>query len=242
MNFWKNLWSYQWLQSPQDLDEVMTKKLYELSQGVPDIVVKLFCMAQARSILLAKSAAEECLSVELLEDVFEEEFSIVKPMLDALRSGDKQVLAKCDDLVIPKIEGALLNSFDHLKIQSLNKKYKVEVGDASETEVVNSAVETLTVMGVSPDVARPLVLDVIKSNLDISVIQIIHQATSSLSGRMPEVSAKPKKEVSTNVKADVWGQLTNKDLRKIYADKTGTMYEIIDEHGLIYPLADLMAA
>jgi hypothetical protein len=239
--FVNELWGFQWLQSPKDLDEVMTMKLYELSQGVPDIVVKLFCMAQARSILLAKNPSEEYLSEELLEDVFEEEFSVVKPMLDALRSDNSRVLEKCDDLVIPEIEGALLNTFDHLKNQALNKKCRVEVGDTSETKVINSAIEALIGMGISSDIAQPLVMDVIKSNPEITLIQIIHQATCSLSGIQPDL-AKPKKEVVTYVKANVWGQLTYNDMRKIYADKTGTMYEVMDERGLVYPLEKLLAS
>ena len=64
--FLDELWPYQWLKSPQERDELISNKLYELSQGVPDIVVKLFCLAQARAILLADGPRDECLTVELL--------------------------------------------------------------------------------------------------------------------------------------------------------------------------------
>ena len=61
-DFLDELWPYQWLKSPQERDELINNKLYELSQGVPDIVVKLFCIAQARAILLADGPTDECLN------------------------------------------------------------------------------------------------------------------------------------------------------------------------------------
>ena len=125
------------LKSPREPDELINNKLYELSQGVPDIVVKLFCIAQARAILLADGPTDECLTVELLEDVFEEEFSIVKPMLEALSSGNKRVLEQCNDLVIPEIESTLINSFDQLKARPLTKRRNVELGEASQTAIAN---------------------------------------------------------------------------------------------------------
>ena len=241
-DFIEELWKYQWLQSPKPLDEVMLLKLYEISQGVPDIVVKLFCIAQARAILLAAKPSEEFLSIELLEDVFDEEFSVVKPMLEALRVNDKKFLEKCDDLVIPKIEGTLLNTFDHLRPKPLTSKVKLELGNESDTDIAKSAFETLTAMGVSADIAEPLLKEVIQSNPEVTLIQIIHQATSSLGGVLEKPSAKQKKNKVVTVKKDAWGRLNDGDLRKIYTDKTGSMYEVLAERGLIYPIDELLSA
>nr|APR73477.1 Tn7 transposition protein TnsC [Pseudoalteromonas marina] len=44
-DFLEELFQYQWLQSSTELDEQITRLLYDLSQGIPDIVVKLFCYA-----------------------------------------------------------------------------------------------------------------------------------------------------------------------------------------------------
>lgn len=239
-DFVAELWKYQWLKSPMPLDESMLLKLYELSQGVPDIVVKLFCIAQARAILLAGDASEEFLSIALLEDVFEEEFSVVKPMLEALKINDKRILEKCDDLVIPKIEGTLLNTFDHLQPTSLAKKTNLELGDEEDTDLAKSAFETLIAMGISADIAEPLVKEVIQSNPELTLIQIIHHATSSLGGVLERPAAKQKKNKEATVRRDAWGRLSDGDLRKIYSDKTGGMYEMLAERGLIYPIDDLL--
>ena len=239
--FLDELWPYQWLKSPQERDELISNKLYELSQGVPDIVVKLFCLAQARAILLADGPRDECLTVELLEDVFEEELSIVKPMLEALGSGNKRVLEQCNDLVMPEIESALINSFDHLRARPLTKKRNVELGEAPQTAIANSAIENIVVRGVSNDIAKELVTDALETNPDLSLIQIIQQVTTALSGEDNKPSKKPKKEITQTVKPETWPQLESHDLRKVYADKTGTMYEALSGQGIIYPVEELLA-
>ncbi|MDO3377717.1 ATP-binding protein [Geoalkalibacter halelectricus] len=242
-DFTEELWKYQWLQAPMPLDEAMKLKLYELSQGIPDIVIKLFCIAQARAILLAGPDPEdEYLSTALLEDVFDEELSVVKPMLESLRKNKERTLEMCDDLVVPNIESALLNTFDHLKPNALKKKANLEMGNETETDLAKSAFENLTAMGVSPDIAEPLIREVVQSNPKATLIQIIHQATSSFSNAPGTTSSQQREKANIMMKKDSWGQLPARDLRKIYFDKTGSMYEALDGEGLIYPLKAFLSA
>jgi hypothetical protein len=249
-DFLRELFQYQWLQSRTELDEQVTQLLYDLSQGIPDIVVKLFCIAQARAILLAASPEEECLSANLFTDVFEEEFSIVKPMLDALRTNDKSAISDCSDIVIPNIESELLNGFDHLKARALKRTKRVEMGDASQSDIVNNAIETLVSMGLAEDIVKPLVQDCIASNPDVSLIDIIHQATSSFACISSIEGQTPTKEKSANKKKNSkviktkqtdWGQLPVKDLRKTHFSKTGGMYEALLDEGHIFPVNSLLA-
>jgi hypothetical protein len=248
-DFLEELFQYQWLYSKTELDEPLTNLLYHLSQGIPDIVVKLFCIAQARAILLAAAPDEEYLTADLFNDVFEEEFSIVKPMLEALRTDDKAALDNCNDIVIPKIESGLLNGFDHLKPVPLKRLKRVEMGEASQTDIANSAIETLVLMGIAQDIANPLVKDCMVANPDVSLIDIIHQATSSFATINNPVEMTPikpaglKKQIKAKVikvKPSDWGQLQNKDLRKLYASKTDTMYEALYGDAHIYPVNRLL--
>ena len=57
---------------------------YSLSQGVLDIVVKLFVLAQLRAI----ATGIERVTPELLQKVYDDELIPVHPMLDALRRND----------------------------------------------------------------------------------------------------------------------------------------------------------
>ncbi len=238
--FLDTLWPYQWLKNPVKRSELLTNCLYELSQGIPDIVVKLFCLSQARAILLASNPEEECLSTDLFSDVFEEEFSVVKPLLDALRKGDDKILRECSDLVIPKIESSLLDSFAHLRPKALTKK-RIETGEPSQNDVANSARDTLVSMGIGEDIANPMIEDLCSANPDVTLIEIIQKVTTTLSGLDTKPRARKKTKSSVVTKVENWPQLQDEDLRKIYADKSESMYDAMRERGLIYSIEDILA-
>ncbi|MEQ1622534.1 MAG: ATP-binding protein [Methylococcales bacterium] len=242
-DFLEEMWPYQWLNKIVERNEQLTNKLYELSQGVPDIVVKLFCLAQSRAILLAEIPEDEALSPDLLDQVFDDEFSIVKPMLEALRSGNRLKIEECNDLIFPKFENEMINAVNKLVTKPLQKPRKVELGEPSETSIANSAIETIVSMGISKDIAEPLVVDALVNNPDLKLIQIIQLATTALTaaGKEREPSNENNsKPVYTN--RDSWGQLAGSDLRKMYTEKSGSMYEVIQERGINYPIQELLAS
>jgi hypothetical protein len=241
-DFLEELWPYQWLNKIVDRNEQLTNKLYDLSQGVPDIVVKLFCLAQSRAILLAETQKEEELSPELLDQVFDDEFSIVKPMLDALRSGNRTKIEECNDLIFPKFESNMINAVNRLVAKPLEKTKRAELGDLVGTNIANSAIETIVSMGISRDIARPLVTDALIRDPNLTLIHIIQLATTALTetkddnDRKKQPGAKP---IYTSRKT--WSQLDQADLRKTHADKSGSMYQAINERGLNYPIQELLA-
>jgi len=241
-DFLSELWPYQWLNNKRERTEPITNKLYELSQGIPDIVVKLFCLAQARAILLANSTEDEMLSVELLEDVFEDEFSIVRPMLEALRSGNKKKVEECNDLVFPKLEKSIIGAFNRLVSKPLTKPKPVELGEPVENEVANLGISTIVAMGVSEDIARPLVIDALNRKPDLQLLQLMQLVTTSLTQNHNQpLKTEKKKEKPVYTRASDWGQLSERDLRKIYSEKTGSQYEVLLEWQLIYPINELLA-
>lgn len=113
--FLKALWKFQWNRNPAELTTEFNNKMYDLSQGIIDIAIKLFGACQARAIL----DGSETLTVPLLEFVYHEQFSLVEPMLDALRRNDAKKLALHDDVTVlnfdrilqdAQVEGALQSS------------------------------------------------------------------------------------------------------------------------------------
>ncbi|WP_444923818.1 ATP-binding protein [Microbulbifer sp. DLAB2-AF] len=237
-DFLEELWPYQWLHRIVERSEPLTNKLYELSQGVPDIVVKLFCLAQSRAILLADAPQEEALSSELLTQVFEDEFSIVKPMLDALRSGNRRKIEECNDLIFPKLESNMINAVNQLVAKPLEKAKSIDLGDPAETSIANAAIETITSMGIARDIAQPLVTDALAKDQDLKLIQIIQLATTALTNTKEQKAKKPKPEYTSRKS---WPQLSKNDLRKLYAGKSGSMYEAVVEQGINYPMQGLLA-
>jgi hypothetical protein len=69
-----------------------------------DIVVKLFVLAQLRALALNK----ERITVGLLQQVYQDELKPVHPMLDALRSGIPERIARYSDLMLPEIDKRLI--------------------------------------------------------------------------------------------------------------------------------------
>lgn len=114
--FSDKLWRYQWLLKR---DEVLTDEIrecwYDLSQGVLDIVVKLFVLSQLRAI----ATGVERITVRLLKQVYDDELKPVHPMLAALRSGDAELINNFSDLQLTDIDKKILDlrqKIDELKV------------------------------------------------------------------------------------------------------------------------------
>ncbi len=237
-DFLDEVWKYQWLQNAQELTEELRGKLYDLSQGIADITIKLFCLAQARIILLSSDWKKEYITFNLLQDIYDEEFSVVKPMINALKIGDNRSLNEYNDIEIPDIESSLINTFDLMKQNTIAKRSNIVVDESDKPEIAKKAVKSLVDIGVSEDIAESLVQDAISSDPNISLLQIIQASTKSVAS----LSEDAKKEESSCVrKPKSWNQLSRKDIRKLYSEKTGGMYEVLLSNKLIFPVERFMA-
>ncbi len=98
--FIDQLWKYQWTRHFTSISQEIRDVLYDESQGILDIVVKLFMLSQLRVVGIGDvRGTPEILTPQLLRKVAREDFRIVRPMLDALRTNDVKALLKYDDLL-----------------------------------------------------------------------------------------------------------------------------------------------
>lgn len=91
------LWKFQWVRNPTELDEWTLQVLYECTQGIPGLLVALFYAAQKRAML----NGSEALTPELIRQVYDSEFTPVHPMINALRDDDQAALQRYEDLAPP---------------------------------------------------------------------------------------------------------------------------------------------
>ena len=92
--FISTMWKNQWTRNPSPINDEFKKALYHESQGIADIAVKLYAMAQIRAVgLQTDSITPKDFSI-----VASEKLGLVKPALDALRSGDKKRIAAIGDI------------------------------------------------------------------------------------------------------------------------------------------------
>jgi hypothetical protein len=108
--FLESLWMYQYTKSPCLLTPELSHTLYDLSQGITDLAVKVYMLAQVRAITRGD---DESLSDALIRSVAYDSLRLANPILEALRSGDILELQKVDDVlpidIEPFIQEALRN-------------------------------------------------------------------------------------------------------------------------------------
>lgn len=93
--FIDQLFKYQWTNRFTDCDENLRKVLYEQTQGIHALVVRLFQLAQLDAI----RRGTECLTSDLFEKVAKENFKLIALMLVALSKGTFEEIDKYEDLL-----------------------------------------------------------------------------------------------------------------------------------------------
>ncbi len=92
--FLQSLWRYQWTRTFTPLSDEMVAVFYEHTQGVSDLIVKLFANVQ----VLAISAGKESFNVSMVKKVAKEQFKLMKPMIDAIKSKNPYKMHQYEDL------------------------------------------------------------------------------------------------------------------------------------------------
>jgi hypothetical protein len=226
--FLNRLWKFQWLQNASALTDELSTTMYQLSQGVMDMVIKLFMLSQARAI----ATGVEQLSSGLIQTVYEEEFKPVHPMLDALRSGRADRIAKYEDLIIPEVEIRLIEAFkqtETLLVQPVTERVT--------TDKEKDLLKLLEGLGIARDVAIPMVRDALSANPDADLMTLVH-AVSSLN--IKKTANLPERKSINKIKCSEWTTLPDSDLRSIYARHGDNTHHALKERGLIFDVQGLL--
>ncbi|MDR7867742.1 MAG: ATP-binding protein [Sporomusaceae bacterium] len=98
------LWEYQFTNVETRLTKSLKDALYKESQGITDIAVKIYMLAQWEVI----GTKDERITPKVIKAVADRHLNLLRPMLTAVRTGDIERLRKIRDLHSP-IEEAMLN-------------------------------------------------------------------------------------------------------------------------------------
>ena len=142
----QSMWKYQWTQECCPLTQELEKTLYNESQGIIDIAVKLYALAQIKAI----ADGTETVTPSSIRDVATEKLRLVKPMLDALRSGDKKKLLQYEDIRPIGVEdyiaaqsaklGAYTQKVSTLEEQAVLKLLEMEVSSKTARDCVKKVI------------------------------------------------------------------------------------------------------
>ena len=176
------LWDYQWTKKEVPFTQEISDVMYEESQGIIDIAVKLYAMAQIRAIY---SGIEE-INPELIRQVARENLKLVQPMLEALKSGDMRRISQYEDIYTVDFEEFIsserpkYSSEDKLQELLIKKKQKESTDTLSIKE---RAVLKLLDLDIDPQKAQKVVEEIInQEERDISASEVVIKAVQILTG------------------------------------------------------------
>lgn len=159
--FIDQLWEYQWTREPTAISQEIRNALYDESQGILDIVVKLFMLAQLRVVGIGEvRRGPEVLTEGLLRKVAREDFRVVRPMLEALRMNDTKALLKYDDLLPLQthVDQVLASALGAPQTDVRRTPVAIEhVSVPMPDEGADSLHQALRSLGVAEDVAHVLI-------------------------------------------------------------------------------------
>lgn len=136
--FLNGIWRYQWLKNKSRLNKELIDLIYEETQGISDLIIKLFINSQYTAI---KSGKEE-ITLEIVKEVASKEFKLIKPMIDTVRSKNPYKTIKYNDL-------RRLNEEDYqpsiIKTNNYQERFKdniVKSGNKENIEVEKNQIKS----------------------------------------------------------------------------------------------------
>lgn len=226
MAFTNALWKYQWLTNKEQLNDEIRDCWYELSQGVLDIVVKLFVLAQCRAIMTGL----ERITPRLLRQVYEDELKFVHPMIEALKSGDPNRIALYSDLTIPYVDKTLL--LLQRKIEEAQEKVEQYNGNEQAQRLHNLLIAT--------GYPEQKVVSVIKKAFtdfpQLNMQELMPIVSNWLIEAEVDTDIKPATTNRKRLKQNEWIGLSSDDLRFKFSQKIKqqNFYDILQSSNLIF--------
>ncbi|MBC2455653.1 ATP-binding protein [Clostridium beijerinckii] len=147
--FIKGIWKCQYVKFITKLDEDMINLFYEKTQGISDLVVKLFINVQKVAI----ERNIETITKELVEKVWDKEFKLIKPMIKSIESNNKAKMFKYDDIKVlnsglvgenvVKNEHKENNKTDSKEVieNVIGKKKKIKINELKDEDVRRIVIE-----------------------------------------------------------------------------------------------------
>lgn len=228
--FTNKLWKYQWLQKATiELPEDVRETWYDLSQGIMDVVIKLFVLSQIRAVV----TGIERITPSLMKKVYQDELKPIHPMIDALRSGDATRIAMYSDLTIPDIDKRILELSQVIR----SKPESIETqaiyrGNEQAIRLHNMLVD----MGYVSDLVQPLITRAFEDHPNMLLKDLMPMILSWYEGAENDKPASTSKNKTKTIKQDDWHKLDSDDLRFIFSQASNDedLQQGLSREGLLF--------
>lgn len=178
----QSMWKYQWTRQECPLTEELKDVLYEESQGIIDLAVKLYAMAQVKAI----ADGTENVTPGIIREVAAEKLRLVKPMLDALRSGNMKKIMQYEDIRPINIENYVAVQAARIPTDTIDRK--------TVTSLEEQAVLKLLEMDIPSKEARKCVKKVLSGMKSGQPLSKLVQKAFKLALDMEPQNSMPGKE------------------------------------------------
>ncbi|MCX7745574.1 MAG: ATP-binding protein [Clostridia bacterium] len=195
----EGMWNYQWTKNKVPLSKELKDALYWESQGIVDIAIKLYAMAQMRAI----ATGEETIMADLIKTIAEDNLKLVKPMLDALKSGKNEEIGKYHDIKPVDIESFCEKQLKTLNLNEMIRKKKVEKEKTQKEKdkVFEDVVLKLVEFDIKPEKAKKTAKDIIEEvQCEITVENVFKEALRQVLREDIKKEEKPEKKNSKSLK------------------------------------------
>ncbi|MCM3715863.1 ATP-binding protein [Alkalihalobacillus oceani] len=186
----ESMWKYQWVQKETSLTKELNQVLYEESQGIIDIAVKLFALSQGRAI----ETGVEKLTPALIKKVAKDDLKLVQPMLKALKNGQISELERYEDIMPMDIETHLQHHQSKINLKATIQKKKEEQEQKRQNITVSKLqklITTLISLDVTASVAEKAATKAINELGDAAHTELMKKALTII-----EEQRLPKKRKS----------------------------------------------
>lgn len=227
--FTNKLWKYQWLtKASEEISEEIRDMWFDLSQGIMDVVIKLFVLSQIRAVV----TGTERITANIMEAVYRDELKPIHPMMAALRSGDPNKIARYSDLTIPDVDQKILELSILLESSKNQIRNSVRYGGNEQAIRLHNL---LVDLDYESDLLEPLIERAFEehSNLQVrDLMPIILNWYQSSDQSVP----KKKMHKARSAKVQDWHTLDAGDLRfqRSQAANEDQMLEAFEKSGLVF--------
>ncbi|HML31959.1 ATP-binding protein [Sporomusa sphaeroides] len=234
--FIDSLWKYQFTNCATSLSKTLRTVIYQESQGITDIAVKLYMLAQWEVI----GSRNEKITPKLINIVADRHLNLVRPMLAALRTGDIERIREIKDLYSPIQDDALNQSFRRAQEKVFLKEkaqqivsMKQEINIDTQLRPVDEVAGLLVECGFDKELAWCAANDAVDQSPSKSSITVLKQTAFSFA-----LALKNQIINKDEVKLETEG-LPGTVIRECKGNETDTSYDEIKNKGLAADLTQL---
>jgi len=231
-----SIWHYQWTRKETPLTPELSSVLYEETQGIPDLLKKVYAIAQAHAI----SSGKEEVTPYIIKKVAKENLKLIQPMLTALKTNNLREIIKYEDIYVADIDYTdyLARTKESISLDLRAKEIKKKQNKMKQENLMEKKKEVilkLVELGMDAKKAQKIIDTMFSQNQNVNIEDITKNVMEMV--RNDRIKEEEEKRIK-NEKQNISNPL---DIRTIVAQgkkDNKSAYEAIKESGYIISYED----